>query len=376
MKSNDLELILDDLPIFSGLSSAQRRFIRNYAQFKEFKKGQIIYREGSQPDAFYCLLSGRVLLYTGEEENKTILEYLHRGKYFGIISLLTGEPHSVTAQAVNDSVLLVIPKEEFNMILEKIPSIAVDLGRSLSRRLKRKDIHQKTIFETTLIGIFSHTGRNQKNIYSLNLALGLGEQTKKSAILLEIVPHDTFFSLSKDLELEEFEALNIFRKLNLNYSQLKEYIRKSKFNIDFLGISYLPEDKEISRRILGILSFLVNDYHYIILDLFSEINKDILYLLNQMDQVHILTNPDEIELRRTNNLIERLEKEFGFLKEKIKIIITEYKLAKLSYAEERKILGWNVFATLPHVEGTAFPRLYLDEKNSEYYRTIRRISRQ
>jgi acyl-CoA reductase-like NAD-dependent aldehyde dehydrogenase len=54
-----------------------------------------------------------VVISTVDHHGKqNILEYLHRGKYFGIISLLTGEPHSVTAKALNDCLLLTIAKEE------------------------------------------------------------------------------------------------------------------------------------------------------------------------------------------------------------------------------------------------------------------------
>ena len=87
---------------------------------------------------------GRVVVYTkGADGVENILEHLHYGKYFGVISLLTNEGHSVTAKATNDCSLLVIEKEGFDFVLTKIPKLAVDLSRMLSRRLKRKDIHQR-----------------------------------------------------------------------------------------------------------------------------------------------------------------------------------------------------------------------------------------
>jgi len=89
-----------------------------------------------------------VRIYTKDRAgNQLTLEYLHRGKYFGIISLLTNETHSVTSEVINDSVLLVIHKADFDSMLQNIPHLAIDLSRTLGRRLKRKDIHQKRIFE-------------------------------------------------------------------------------------------------------------------------------------------------------------------------------------------------------------------------------------
>ena len=154
MELIDKDLILDEIPLFAGLSPLERNIIKGRSSIIEYKKGQLIYQEGSSPSAFYCVVLARVVIYTQDQfGNKTILEYLHHGKYFGIISLLTNEPHSVTAEALNDCSLLVIKKNDFDFILKKIPQLAIDLSRTLSRRLKRKDIHQKTIFESTIVSV-------------------------------------------------------------------------------------------------------------------------------------------------------------------------------------------------------------------------------
>jgi len=129
-------LILREIPLFASLSRAERTFVSERSGLEEFKKGETIYQEGSGPSAFYCVVLGRVVIYTQDPQgSKMILEYLHRGKYFGIISLLTDEPHSVTAQALNDCLLLIIQRRDFDIILKKIPRLAIDLSRMLSRRL-------------------------------------------------------------------------------------------------------------------------------------------------------------------------------------------------------------------------------------------------
>ena len=134
------ELILKEVPLFTQLSASQRRLIEEKCALIEYSKNRIIYQEGQPADAFYCVILGRVVIYTHDPQGKeTILEYLHRGKYFGIISLLTLDPHSVTARAINDSLLLVIKKDDFDFILKKIPRLAIDLSQTLSRRLKNRE---------------------------------------------------------------------------------------------------------------------------------------------------------------------------------------------------------------------------------------------
>jgi NTE family protein len=370
------DLILNEISLFEGLSGAERDYIKERARLSEYKKGAVIYKEGSAPSAFYLLVLGRVVIYTEDQYgNKRVLEYLHRGKYFGIISLLTNEPHSVTAQALNDCLILNIAKNDFDSILKKIPRLAIDLSQTLSRRLKRKDIHQKTIFESTIISVYSSYSPAGKTIYALNLALGIQKETRKSVIILDIAPKDKMHSLPQKLQIQESRIVDLSSPSADNSKSAKDFILKTKFGIDLLCFYYAYEDDSSVRRLLAILSLLVNDYHYIILDLPSLMDRPIFNILNQSDLIHFLTSPTAVDLKRTRNLIKRLKSEFNFSEEKIKIIINEYKFSRLTHQEQVAILGKGIFATLPKIDFEATDRLILDEQGCEYAKAIRRISR-
>jgi len=370
------DLILNEIPLFEGLSNTERNYIKERASIVEYNKGEIIYKEGSAPSAFYLLVLGRVVIYTEDQYgNKKVLEYLHRGKYFGIISLLTNEPHSVTAQALNDCFLLNIKKKDFDFILKKIPRLAIDLSQTLSRRLKRRDIHQKTIFESTIISVFSSYSPAGKTIYALNLALSIQKETRKSVIILDIVPQDKIHSLPQKLEIEGAKVFDLSRPSADNLRLAKDSILKSRFSIDLICFYYSQEDESCVRSLLGILSLLVNDYHYIILDLPSLMDRPIFSILNQSDLIHILTGPEPVDLKRTHNLIERLKTEFNFNEDKIKIIINEYKLSKLTHEKQVEILNKGIFATLPRIDFEATDRLILDKPDCEYAKAVRRITR-
>lgn len=372
------EPILQDIPLFAGLSSVERNLIQARISFKEYKKGEIIYQEGAPADALYVVVLGRIVIYTQDQGgNETLLEYLHRGKYFGIISLLTGEPHSVTARAMNDSLLLIIRKEDFDFILKKIPRLAVDLSQTLSRRLKRKDIHQKTIFESVAISIFSSYSQAGKTVYALNLALSLAKETHKSVIILDIAPVDKIHSLPRRLEIGgAYPVFDLVSSTNTDTARvIKYFILKDRFGIDLITLYYKPEDELCVKRVTDILSYLINDYHYIILDLPSEMNKSIFDILNQSDLIHILTSPEPVDLKRTFNLIRRLTTDFNFHEDKIKVIINEYKASRLTYEEQIGLLNHPIFATLPKIEFKASDKMVLDDPDSEYAKAIRRVAR-
>jgi len=370
------ELILQEIPLFASLSDKERDLIQERISFKEYKKGEIIYQEGAPADAFYVVVLGRVVIYTQDQRGfETLLEYLHRGKYFGIISLLTGEPHSVTAKTINDCLLLTIKKGDFDFILNKIPKLAIDLSQTLSRRLKRKDIHQKTIFESVAISIFSSYSQAGKTVYALNLGLSLAKETHKSVIILDIAPPDKIHSLPRRLEIEAaYSVFDLSSSLD-TARVIKDFILKDRFGINLIALSYKPEDDSCVKKLTDVLSFLVNDYHYIILDLPSEMDRSIFGILNQSDLIHILTSPEPVDLKRTSNLIRRLKTDFNFNEDKIKAIINEYKASRLTYEEQIGLLNHPIFATLPRIEFQASDKMVLDEPDCEYAKAIRRIAR-
>lgn len=371
------DVVLRQLPLFESLPEDSLKLVSRLCEIREYKKNQVIYEEGSLGDAFYCVVTGRVVTYTKDKSGSdTVIEYLHRGKYFGIISLLTDESHSVTAKAFNDSVILVIKKDDFNFILNKIPHLAIDLSKTLSRRLKNKSIHQKTIFESTIISVFSSYSGAGKSVYALNLALGLRKETNKSVIILDIYSSDSKHSLPEKLGIsEKRESLNIADIEQYAAGTIKEFTAADNYGIDLLGIVY--KDKNISslKKLLDILSILVNDYHYIILDLPSELNEFIRGILNQSDIIHILTSPQSTDLEKTSQLITRLKQEFNFQESKIRIIINEYKQSVLNYQQEKDILNFDIYATLSEIgQSSSLPVIYAVE--SEYAKAVRRISRQ
>ncbi|MBU1090879.1 MAG: patatin-like phospholipase family protein [Candidatus Omnitrophica bacterium] len=377
MKPIDKDLILKEIPLFNDLSSRELKQVKERSEIKEYKKGEVIYREGSGADAFYCIVLGRVLAYTlGVLGQETAIEHLHHGKYFGIISLLTGDYHSVSTRVLNDSSLLVIKKQDFDFLLKKIPRLALHLSRTLSRRLKNRSIHQKIIFESTIISAFSSYSQAGKTVYALNLALSLYRETGKSVVILDIAPLNKAHTLPERLEVMDNRAFDLSESAGNDYRIVKDFISKTKFGVDLICSHYDPKDESCVKKVVGILSSLVNDYHYIILDLPSAIDRCIFSILNQSDLISILSGPDSSALRKTYNLIRGLKADFNFEPNKIKIIINEYKTSGLTHKEQGVALNNNIFATLPQIVAQPDDRLVLSSPDCEYARAIRRIARQ
>jgi NTE family protein len=371
------DLILKEIPLFCGLTNKELDYVKPRSEIIEFKKGEMIYEQGSAPSAFYCIILGRVLIYTRDNRgHEVILEYLHRGKYFGIISLLTSEPHSVNTRALNDCLILFIRKESFDQILKKVPKLAIDLSQTLSRRLKNKDLHEKTIFESTIISVFSSYSKAGKSIYALNLALSLHNETKKSVIVLDIFPKDKIPTIAKRLGIGEgYKIFDLSFPLAA-VSAIKDFVVRDKFGIDLIFLAYRQDYAASFKKAVDILNLLVNDYHYIVLDLPSGMENYLGNILNQSDIIHLLTSPTQFDLQRTHRLFERLNSDFHFPAAKMRVIVNEHKTSAIANQDRERLIGRDIFATLPNIESGNTDRIILDDSDSQYSKAVRRIARQ
>jgi predicted acylesterase/phospholipase RssA/CRP-like cAMP-binding protein len=363
----DKSLVLRYIPLFNGLNFFERKIISNSLEIVEVKRSQMIYAQGSPQDAFYCILSGRVEIFIDKDGRQETLEYIHRGKYFGFISLLTGEPHSVSARAVNDTVLAKISQRDFNAILKSIPRLAIDLSQMLSRRLKRKDFHPKSIFESTIVSVYSDdVDLLDSSLYALNLALSLKIQTKKQVIVVDAAASGSVVCEALQLGscIGFLPPAKFFHAQDVN----SKIIRHQK-GVDVLRVSFSEQKKFDTALLVSVLTLLANDYHYCIVVLTSDCAPEVFKVLSQSDVIHLLVAPDASKVKQMFAAMDRSGVwQDSELKEKIRLCLFEG-------GEEAAFLHQPIFATLPrpHKHGFFFAQ---DDSLDPYSKAIRRIARQ
>lgn len=365
--------VIDQMPVFAGLQAEDKRLVATSSLILEYKKGDIVYKEDDPVDGFYCVITGRLKVYiTRPDGKREDLEYIKRGKYFGIISILTGEPHSTTVQAINDSIILKIDNKDFETILKHIPRLAIHLGQTLSRRLKRKDLHEKKIFESTIIAIFGTSDSIGTENYVLSLAIGLKDETHKKVIVLNIGKAGENQMKGLHLDSPYFDE-----------KVIASSIFKHPLGIDMINISHAHGDVSDVTHIIHLLSYLTNDYHYLVVDLPGYMDKLAFETLKQSDMIHLITGADESSLCLTEKFISELEKSSDDAAARIKVIISEYGVMKLiDFENRRAILKHDVFATLPdickltpEIDSSKAP-VVSSYPECDYSKAMRRISRE
>lgn len=380
LKALDKAAIIRQIPLFSELTRSAQKLIEDNSYVVEYKKDQIVYREDDPPDAFYCMITGRAqVLVRGPSGNERTLIYLHRGDYVGIISLLTGEPHSVTVRIINDSLILKIDKPNFDYLLKEIPQFAIHLSQSLSRRLKRKDLGLKAIFESTIISVYGVAKGIGRTMYAANLAISLACEARKKVVLLDM--SRTGNKIAQTLRIEKHTSPIDLNTLTFDYEKVKPLIVKDEAcGIYLLNIAHDPQEPSVVTQIVPLLSSLAAEFHYLIVDLPLDMDKTVYAALTQSDLIHLVTDCAEHNLKVTGRLMDELSKTIKNPESKIKAIINEFYSEK-TFEERVKILGHKPYAALPDlgllagVMSAGLPPV-MAVPDCLYSKAVRRIARE
>ena len=101
---------------------------------RTFESGAVIFREGdeSQSEA-YLVHEGTVEARRRVDGEERVLNTLVKGDLLGEVALFRDAPHSVTAIAVEQVTLLVIPAQRLESMVRANPELAIGLIRQLAR---------------------------------------------------------------------------------------------------------------------------------------------------------------------------------------------------------------------------------------------------
>ncbi|MGN1163403.1 MAG: Crp/Fnr family transcriptional regulator [Candidatus Ornithospirochaeta sp.] len=103
----------------------------------EYKKGDVIYREGSFEMAMYFIKKGSVSLFANYGlESQELLVGEREGEYLGHLDLVEAIPRSATAVADDSVVLERIEGDEFGSYLSSRPDEYKVILTQMSRRLR------------------------------------------------------------------------------------------------------------------------------------------------------------------------------------------------------------------------------------------------
>jgi len=117
----------------------------------EFRKKQVIYKEGYAPHYLYYIQKGKVKTYKTHEDGKQlVLGLYHNGDFLGYTALLEECPYKETAEAMDETELVLIPRKDFENLVQKNVQVANKLVKMLAKNISENERHLLGIAYNTL----------------------------------------------------------------------------------------------------------------------------------------------------------------------------------------------------------------------------------
>ncbi|MBW1715173.1 MAG: cyclic nucleotide-binding domain-containing protein [Deltaproteobacteria bacterium] len=123
-------------PLFDELKTNEIKNIAKHLSFIELSKDDILFKEGEKGNCVCFVVEGTLDVIkeslTGES---VIITALHRGRSIGEMSIIDDFPRSATVKARTQVKLVILTREDFDLLLEENPQVGIKILKKISRLL-------------------------------------------------------------------------------------------------------------------------------------------------------------------------------------------------------------------------------------------------
>lgn len=144
-----------------------------------YKRKQVIYLEGNHPHKLFYVKSGKVKTYISNDEGKVLTTGLFgAGDFLGYIALLEGTVYRDSAEAIDDSVIIDIPTDEFKRLINYDGNATRKIIAMLSKNIADKEEQLLNIaynslrkrVATALLTLMTKYGDNDGGVFAINFS--------------------------------------------------------------------------------------------------------------------------------------------------------------------------------------------------------------
>lgn len=144
---------LDSGSLFKHLTSDETELLNFEKEFRQHKRGDVLYQEGNRISGFFCINSGIIKIYkTGFDGKEQIIRFARKGDFIAYRSVLSNELACTSAKVIEDCQVCFIPSEILIQFTKANPAFSLELLKLACHELGEAnsfitDIAQKTVRE-------------------------------------------------------------------------------------------------------------------------------------------------------------------------------------------------------------------------------------
>jgi CRP/FNR family transcriptional regulator, cyclic AMP receptor protein len=129
---------LTKIPMFESLSTEDLNLLSLLWHEHTIFRSEVLFRKGDAGSSMFIVENGTIEICVQSEEGQEDIRVstINKGGFFGELALISGQPRTATAQAVEDCRLLEMWREEFIEFLSTRPLVAISMIGEIGKRLQ------------------------------------------------------------------------------------------------------------------------------------------------------------------------------------------------------------------------------------------------
>jgi CRP/FNR family cyclic AMP-dependent transcriptional regulator len=136
--ATDLTAILRETSLLRSVPAEDLERAAAASRLRRFPRGQVVFTTSDPGDTVIVVVSGRVkVTVRSADGGELTLAIIHPGGLLGELGVVDGGPRSADAQTLEESELLLIPRDTIRDICARVPSAAQALTSSIAATLRR-----------------------------------------------------------------------------------------------------------------------------------------------------------------------------------------------------------------------------------------------
>jgi CRP-like cAMP-binding protein len=129
---------LKKIHLFYGLGDDELSTVADQLEEYAYAEESTIFEQNTRAESFYLIYVGSVKIVRRQEGKEIHLATFVSNDYFGEMALIEGRPRSGTATTLTDTLLFVLPQQNFNALIKEMPRLLANLNLDIqSRKLAR-----------------------------------------------------------------------------------------------------------------------------------------------------------------------------------------------------------------------------------------------
>jgi CRP/FNR family cyclic AMP-dependent transcriptional regulator len=136
--TTDVAAVLRSTALLGSMPTPDLERVLAVSRLRTFRRGQVVFTQGDPGDTLIVVVSGRVkVIVRSADGGELTLTIISAGGVFGELSIADGGPRSADAETLEESQLLLIPRETIQEICARVPPAAQALANSVAGMLRR-----------------------------------------------------------------------------------------------------------------------------------------------------------------------------------------------------------------------------------------------